>query len=46
VSKKFTSLAVIQLVEAGSIDLDVPLSTYLPDYPHSGQITTRQLMTH
>lgn len=46
VSKQFTSLAVMQLVEAGRIDLDVPLSTYLPDYPHSGQITTRQLMTH
>ncbi len=46
VSKQFTSLAVMQLVEAGSIDLDVPLSAYLQDYPHSGQITTRQLMTH
>jgi len=46
VSKQFASLAVMQLVEAGRIDLDLPLSTYLPDYPHAELMTTRHLMTH
>ncbi|MBT3342163.1 MAG: serine hydrolase [Gemmatimonadetes bacterium] len=46
VSKQFTALAVMQLVEAGRIDLDVPLITYLPDYPRASEVTTRQLMTH
>jgi CubicO group peptidase (beta-lactamase class C family) len=30
VSKSFTALAVMQLVEAGQIDLDAPVTTYLP----------------
>jgi CubicO group peptidase (beta-lactamase class C family) len=32
VSKSFTALAVVQLVEAGKIDLDAPVQTYLPDF--------------
>lgn len=46
VSKQFTSAAVMMLVEEGLVDLDVPLSTYLPDYPHADSLTTRQLMAH
>ena len=30
VTKSFTALAVMQLVEAGKIDLDAPVQTYLP----------------
>ena len=29
-SKSFTALAVMQLVEAGKIDLDAPVQAYLP----------------
>lgn len=46
VSKQFTALAVMQLVEAGLVDLDAPLDTYLPEYPQASRVTTRQLMTH
>ena len=49
VSKSFTALAVMQLVEAGKIDLDAPVQTYLPwfrvaDAGASAQITVRHLL--
>jgi CubicO group peptidase (beta-lactamase class C family) len=48
-SKSFTALAIMQLVEAGTIDLDEPAQTYLPwfqvaDEAASAQITVRQLL--
>jgi CubicO group peptidase (beta-lactamase class C family) len=48
-SKSFTALAVMQLVEAGKIDLDTPVTTYLPwfrtnDAAASAQITVRNLL--
>jgi CubicO group peptidase (beta-lactamase class C family) len=48
-SKSFTALAVMQLVEAGQIDLDAPVTTYLPwfhtaDPAASAQITVRNLL--
>ncbi len=50
VSKLFTDLAVMQLVERGELDLDAPVTKYLPDFaPHNsfgGEITLRQLMAH
>ncbi|HZU34372.1 MAG TPA: serine hydrolase [Gemmataceae bacterium] len=50
VSKLFTDLAVMQLVEKGALDLDTPITRYLPQFhPHnpSGKsITLRQLMAH
>jgi len=50
-TKSFTALAVLQLVEAGRIDLDAPVRTYLPwfqlaDRQASGAITVRQLLQH
>lgn len=49
-SKSFTALAVMQLVETGQIDLDAPLRRYLPDFamasPEAEQITVRQLLAH
>jgi len=49
-SKAFTSLAVMQLVEAGRVDLDAPVTTYLPgfavDDPRGNRITVRQVLTH
>ncbi len=50
VSKLFTDLAVMQLVEQGKIDLDAPVSTYVPDFapknPFKSVITLRHLMSH
>jgi CubicO group peptidase (beta-lactamase class C family) len=48
-SKSFTALAVMQLVEAGKIDLDAPVTTYLPWFragnaAWSAQITVRHLL--
>ena len=49
ISKLFTWTAVMQQVEAGKIDLDADINTYL-DFkipPRNGKpVTTRQLMTH
>jgi CubicO group peptidase (beta-lactamase class C family) len=49
VTKAFTALAVMQLVEAGQVDLDAPVQQYLPwfrvaDPQASAQITVRQLL--
>jgi len=49
VTKSFTALAVMQLVEAGKIDLDAPVQTYLPrfelaDKEASAKITVRNLL--
>jgi CubicO group peptidase (beta-lactamase class C family) len=49
VTKAFTALAVMQLVEAGRIELDQPVRRYLPwfrvaDEQASGEITVRQLL--
>lgn len=48
ITKQFTSMAVMQLVEQGKIDLEGKLSNYLPDYPKAQgeQITIRHLLTH
>lgn len=46
--KMFTAVAVLQLLEAGKIDLDAPLGRYLTDYPNKemARVTIRQLLTH
>ena len=50
VSKLFTDIAIMQMVEQGKIDIDAPVTTYLPDFnpnnPYEKEITLRQLMTH
>lgn len=51
VSKPLTALAVMQLVEAGTLELDAPVQRYLPDFRvadpvASGQITLRHLLLH
>jgi CubicO group peptidase (beta-lactamase class C family) len=51
-SKWFTAYGVMTLVQAGKIDLDAPISTYLtrwklPDGGFDGaQVTTRRLLSH
>ncbi|MFD1544815.1 serine hydrolase domain-containing protein [Nonomuraea guangzhouensis] len=48
VSKSFTSLAVLQLVEKGQVKLDKPVHGYLPEFqladPRAAGITVRQLL--
>ncbi len=50
VSKLFTDAAIMQLVEKGELDLDAPVTRYLPDFhPTNGfskPITLRELMSH
>ncbi len=50
-SKSFTALAVLQLVEAGQLNLDTAVSHYLPDFTFATpavarDITVRQLLNH
>lgn len=46
ISKTFTAVLVMQLVEQGKLQLDWPLSRYFPDFPNSDQITLVHLLTH
>ncbi len=47
VIKPMTAHAVAQLVQAGKLDLDAPVQTYVPDFPQKrGPVTTRQLLAH
>lgn len=46
VSKSFTALCVMQLVEKGKIDLDEKIEKYLPNATDGGKITIRQLLNH
>lgn len=49
-SKSFTALAVMQLVESGQIDIDAQVRSYLPHFTmasaQAGQITVRELLAH
>ena len=50
-SKSFTALAVLQLVEAGQIALDAPVARYLPGFAlaspsAAARITVHQLLNH
>ncbi|MBE9374177.1 serine hydrolase [Saccharopolyspora sp. HNM0983] len=48
ITKLFTSIAVLQEVDAGSVQLDEPVASYLPEFGVNGKedITVRQLLTH
>lgn len=48
ITKLFTSIAVMQLVEQGKVALDTPVAHSLPDFATNGKqdITVRQLLTH
>lgn len=50
VSKLFTALAVMQQVEQGILDLDAPITDWLPEFkpenPFGQSITLRQLLSH
>lgn len=46
VSKSFTAVCIMQLVEQGRIDLNAPLSRYLPNATDGDRITILQLLNH
>jgi len=50
VSKLFTDIGIMRLVEAGKLSLDAPITQYLPDFhpknPFGGAITIRELSAH
>lgn len=48
-NKMFTSVAVLQLLNAGKLALDGTVGRYLPDYPNkdvAAKVTVRHLLTH
>lgn len=46
-TKSFTAVAVMQLVEAGKVGLDAPISRYLDDLPEAWRdLRVRQLLAH
>jgi CubicO group peptidase (beta-lactamase class C family) len=46
-TKQFTAVAVLQLMEQGKLSLQDEITKYLPDYPTGGQkITIENLLTH
>jgi CubicO group peptidase (beta-lactamase class C family) len=49
ISKMFVSVAVMQLAQAGELDLDAPIARYLPAYPNralAAKVTVNELLTH
>lgn len=50
VSKIFTTVAVLQLVEEGKVNLDAPVTNYIPEFtmadPRYKDITVRMLLNH
>ncbi len=52
VAKMFTALEIFREVEEGLIDLDAPLSAYLPEFriqsrfPDQGTVTVRSILAH
>jgi CubicO group peptidase (beta-lactamase class C family) len=51
ISKTFTTVIILRLVELGQLDLDAPVRQYAPEFKVadervSAQVTVRQLLTH
>jgi CubicO group peptidase (beta-lactamase class C family) len=47
ITKTFTGVAILQLVEKGKMSLDGEIQTYLPSYPkQTWPVTVRQLLVH
>lgn len=46
ISKQFAAAGLLTLVEAGKVNLDDPLSKYVPGYPGGDHITVLQLLNH
>ncbi len=47
ITKQFTAIAILRLLEQGKLDLQDELTKYIPDYPVNGKkITIEHLLTH
>jgi D-alanyl-D-alanine carboxypeptidase len=46
ITKTFTAVIILKLVEDGYLELDDPLSKWYPDFPNAEKITIRQLLDH
>lgn len=47
ITKAFTGVAIVQLMEAGKLRLNAPISEYLTDLPQTWkQVTVQQLLSH
>ena len=48
ISKQFTAMLIMQLVAVNKLELDQPISNYLPEYPKNtaDKVTIHQLLTH
>lgn len=46
ITKMFTAVSIMQLVQRGRIALAAHVSRYLPDAPYASRITIEQLLTH
>jgi D-alanyl-D-alanine carboxypeptidase len=49
IGKRFTQVAIAQLVAAGKLNLDATIASVWPDYPNpdvAGRVTIRQLLEH
>ena len=47
ITKQFTAVAILMLMEQGKLQLDDDLTKFLPDYPTNGKtITINHLLTH
>ncbi len=48
ITKQFTAALILKLVEDGKVQLNAPLSQYLPEYPAdvADRVTVHQLLTH
>jgi CubicO group peptidase (beta-lactamase class C family) len=47
-TKQFTAALIMQLVDEGKLDVNAPISRYLPDYPKTSgdKVTIHQLLNH
>jgi D-alanyl-D-alanine carboxypeptidase len=46
VTKSFTAVVIMQLVEEGRLSLDDTIGTWFPDQPNADRITVRMLLSH
>jgi CubicO group peptidase (beta-lactamase class C family) len=47
ITKQFTAIAILQLMEQGKLSLQDEITRYIPDYPmHGHSITIEHLLTH
>ena len=48
ITKQFTAALILQLVDEGKVDLQAPLSRYVPEYPAkvADRVTVHHLLTH